>query len=647
MRFILSLMIAIGCFSAFAHNNDSKSCSSYLQSKEAAQERLIDWLGSDSSALPLDTDPTKLSSQEASLRRLFVKTEPQVLESIFQILSKDDVIRIFLMTQTNELQVTEKQKNQLSGLVNFIKQDPHNVLWDEDGVMSALTTKYPEYRGPGHRSNLGGVIGGLDTSTITSLEKEIVDEALRGASPRFSRGNWVQRFWSPQYFHVSKILNFFNWIRSSTDRIEEVGSTLRTVLNQAKELKLADAEVNLINEKYNILTVEQRKKLRKISEDLFGQDIFTGGYQSTGGIRLKQLAKKISNANVADDIAAKALVINSEMAFDLVHKAINDSLVKQKKPARTLADYYPTELKVRHEEYDRKEKLHHGGYLLHLSAETKESVHVSYKWDETEVEVYTDADGKTKTRTKVVTYYGSGKFNILYSDIIVHKLTNYQPGSSFERGRSGAEIVSVDGLENVAARVDKLMKKEGLAYKKLKVYEGRIKKWIEEKHIHVLAQSGSQPQSLESYLAEISAARSSLNEFRNALMAYAEMSREEVLKQWPKDNYEHFQLRMKELNGAAGYLLALYDIYQEQVRRKQYELVITPDLPDYSKELNKLRWALIGNIGAKIGLGANAALHAIACSGPIDRLGWTMDAANVCVNSIWGDMITTLLSYLQ
>lgn len=627
-------------------SNHGTDCEIPLSSPKAAQDRLMSWLDTKPKKLSLDTDPPNLSQDQVQLRRLFIGTEAAYLQSIFKILSKDDIHHIQLLVNTGELQVTEQQKAQLSNLVNFIKNDPSDVLWDEDGAMSALTTKYPDYRGPGYKSNLGGMIGGLDTSTITSIEREIVNEALTGTSPRFERGGVLRRFWSPQYYHVQRILTFFNWIRGNLDHVQEVGQTLKEVLSKAVQFRLTSKQSADINNELNLMTVEQRKKLRQLSEEVIGQDVFTGGYQGTGRIGLHQLSKKIRSGKAAEAMDKDAIVIESEKAMDLIDNTLNENRKSNNEKPRMVSDYFDTELKVRHRQYHRENQSYHNSYIQRLDDESKETLYVHYSWTETETETYTDSDGKTQTRTKTVTRYGSGTFNVLYSDIILHHLDTFKTGASFDRGHWGATIDSVTGLGALKNRVQRIISTESAYNYKLGQLERALQKRIEEDHINVVSQAKVNPSSLQTYINELQALKKEMSDLLGALEKYHKLSQNEVLNQWSGDNYQHFKLRAAELNVSTVFLYNLFDVYIEQVKRLEYELVITPDKPDYSSELNKLKWALIGNIAAKSAIGVGAVTHGIACTPSVQYYGWTVRAADACVQSVWGDLIQNLLSVL-
>lgn len=647
MHIIIMLLMAI-TIPAFADSKDKaankESCNVALTSPEAAQERLLGWMNTKAKKANLDNDPATLSQQQANLRRLFIATESEYLQSIFQILSKDDLFRIGMMINTGELKVNDEQKTQMNSLLDFVKNDAHDVLWDKDGAMAALNTKYPEYRGPGYQNKLGGVIGGLDTSSLTSIEKEILKEAMDGSSDRFQRGGWLKRFWSPQYFSVSRILKFFNWVRQSADHIEEVGETLKGVVEKSKELQLTNEQALLVSEKYNAMTIKQRAHLRKISETVFGQDIFTGGYQQLGSaLSLHRLGKIVSSGKIAKQMEKDPIVDEAEASMDLINQVINEARTKQWQKERVEKDFFAAELKVRHRQYSREADAHYEAYTEAMGGLTNEQVEVNYEWEEAR----TRKNSKGEDETYYVTRSGSKEINVTYADVILENFSRLAEGESFSEGHSGATITEVDGLDDVRANTMRVRVKEGNLNRHFNEHVSQLKNWIEEKHIHALSQAKNNPQVLQDYLTEIQIQKTKLAALFSKIKSYSKMNAGEVKAQWSKDNFEHFQKRTKILLAATEFLISLYEIYYEQVRRSQYELVITPDLPDYSTELNKLKWAMIGNYTAKTGIGVGVFAQGIACTPSVQYYGWTFRAADACVNSVWGDLLNSLLALFQ
>lgn len=629
MRFILSLLLALGSFSAFANNPNSLSCGGALKTKAEAESRLLNWLSVEPKKVALDTDPSQLAAGQLMLRKLFINSEPEYVQSIFSILSKDDLLEMQKLGNSGKLQISDLQKNQLNNLADFATNDPYNVLWSDGGAFSALMTKYPEYQGPGYQSKLGGVIGGLDTSTITALEKEIVDEALKGNSSRFHRGGWLRRFWSPQYHHVSRILHFFNWIRESLDHVKEVGDTVKNLLYKAQEFRLTAKQIDLLNKKYDLITSGQRKKLRKLSEDVMGQDVFTGGYQSTGGAKIHDLSKTIKNANFASHKTDVSIVAEAERTMDLIHESLNENRKQNKQEPRTVSDFFETELKVRHRQYDRQSKERYADYLKLLGKPTKESLKVHYSWEGSET--YFE-DGKMKSRP--VTKYGSKTVSVLYQDIIIYNLDNFKDGAEFPRsGRSDATIDSVEGLAELKVKVRGIVKTESAYNIALGKRVQKLKEDIETKHINALAQAKTHPQSLQSYMDEIQKDRAGIEKLFKAVADYRRLSANQLLQNWSGDNYDHFRSRTSFLSDSISELIALYEIYAQQVRILQYELVITPDKPDYTNELAKLKFAMNVNRGAKVTLGTGTFVTVI-CGPIVAANGWNPDTMAMCMDAL-------------
>ncbi len=608
-----------------------------------AQKRLCDLLLTADKKDPLDVNPPGMSQEQAELRRLFLNANANEVAAVFQMLTKADLKNLWLMAQYKQLPIDETQKRRFGALMDFIDTDQHDVLWDKDGMFRALYTHHETFRGPGYQNKLGGTIGGMDTSTLTSLEAELMKAALHGASPRFSRGNPVYRFFFPQYFYMSRVLNFFNWLRHNLEHVEEVGSVLSEVLQHSKELKFDTQQIEILSKWHQHMTTEQRKQVRSISEKVLGQDIFTGGFQSTGKLTIYDLSDRIEKMQTPDNWEDGAFIEQGEKAMLAMSAIINQVRAKDKQPKRLEPDFFDSELKVYHRMHKRKMDRANGYYGVILTQESAASLHVEYSWTETEIETYTDDKGKTQFRTKTVTKHGSGRFNATYSDIITHGLDTFKVGASFSRGHSGATITSVTGREALIKETSAVAKRERNYYNIFATLKHNLETRIAEQHLNMILK----PEGIPAYVEALRKDQAVATSLAKELEEYLGWSATRVGGQWPRDNYETFLSRNKQLLRAATHLKEYYEIYIEQISRKQSELVITPDIPDYSKEMGKLRAWMITNYASKTLLVGGASAQAISCGSVMNNLGYSVENAAQCVQSTWTDMGFWLLNILQ
>jgi len=644
--FFLSLLLFVSSHS-YANTEDEIN----------AQKRLCDFLLTSDKKLPLDSDPAGFSVEKAELRRLFLNAKPEDIHAMFQLIPKSDLEAMYASAQKKDIQLTDDQMRRFTALMQFVGTDRHNTLWDKDGAIRALHTHHADFRPPGHQVSLGGSIGGLDTSTLTSLEAELMRVASGQTSPRFRRAGIFKRLFYPQYYQMKRILTFFNWIRHNLDHVEEVGGLLNEVMHHGKELALDQSQIEIIKQLHEEMTIKQRARVRALVEKIIGQDIFTGGFQGTGTISLYDLAQKINAAELPDSWEDGEFVQEAERALAKMSEVLNDARKKIGKPKRLENDFFDSELKVYHRMHNFKADRAEGFYgtLLNQYSDTK--LYVEYKWTEIEIETetYTDSNGKTQTRTKTktVTKYGSGDFRPTFNDIILHGLSTFEVGASFDRGHSGATITSVTGLSALKSETSRVHKREYGYYATSYNLEQAIDTKIAEQHLNVVMN----PEKIPAYVEELKKDLNSVIALVKELEGYLKWESNRVSGQWLRDRYEHFQMRNKQLLRMTHHLKEHYEIYIEQVLRKQVELVITPDMPDYSKEMGWLKfWMVTNYINAAAGLGASgyAGLQAQSCVSRASYINYYTqtsfaDGVSKCVQGTWNDVgiwLTNLLSQI-
>lgn len=560
--------------------------------------------------MELDVIPKDLSPLQVLFRGTLHSVEPAEFSEIFKIVSKRDLKKLFEAVDNGAIKVSKLEAERLGALREFVTNDKYDVLWDKSSdALSSLTTKYPSYRGPGYKDQLGGVIAGRDTYAMTKLEAEIIDAGL-GKPSRIGKGSVLKRFLAPAYTSVETILRQNNLVRGLLHYSQEFVDAVTDTVTKHKSLlsrEESDEMAGLIRK------IEGHEKAEILGmEKIYGQDIFTGGAQAHTELDIYKMSKRIKEAKLGGKpLDTEVLVESAEQAIFRMEEIINQARVRAKKQPLALVDHHLSDLRYRHGYHDKSVRRAMRSRSNALSNTIDDTVHVDYEWTElvAKQRTVTDANGKPMTETYFVseTRYGSENVAPSFDEVLHDRLSAYSVGNSFQQGH----ITSVSGKSTILSESAKMSKIEDNLLQIVSAADGKLNALTQSHKQFLLKNKKSQ----EALVAQVKLARDVADDMRKTakqIDAHLALSKSQVAKIWPKDEYKVFKKRNEELKRWAIEASEQLEVYAAQVANKDFVLTVTPDLPNYSAELGKLRRKMYVNYGIK-GAGVGGGLSYGMC----------------------------------
>lgn len=560
----------------------------------------------------LDIDNDAVEGAMKDVRSIILGSDPAEFNTLWSNISKSDLKKMKEEIEKGEIKLDQKAQERFFALYEFMDKDKFGVFWktQNGNAFGALQTRYPEFRGAGHEGKVGGVTGGMDTYAITEWEGEMMRAAARmDSASRVPMGGSLKQWWNPPVNAVKKIHQFHNQIREQLEHVEETRVTLDGYLDNAGTIGLNSQEVSELRALKARLTDLRKDAKEDLIKAYNGQDITSGVHATDASTNVYGVAKRIDELKLLEvDRHIDSYSMATEEIQDKLHLVLNQARSRNNLPALTREDYAPTSLKISHERHAREARVARGAENSSYGDEIQESFTVNYRWQET---VYytvqeTNAQGKTVTVTKSrqETRYSSKTITPSYSDVIDERLDGYSVGRSTSAPEGSGTITSTSGDFDRIIRESKTVAANEAPLRSAvdKAFSDTLSR-IEE-HSEMLAKRQLDAVDFQKFERSIDSDLAALEAGLKKLDSdYLKKSDSEVVQQWRGDDPHKFRERTTKLRKSYDEARELLLTYKEQVKRNQYELEITPDYPDYTFELNKMKWRVLRNYASKAGLG--------------------------------------------
>lgn len=526
--------------------------------------------------------------------RLLILTTPESLfNEAWGPINKKHFKTIIQKIEFGEIEATELQKNRLYAFNELLDSKANSAFWsNESNPWTVLMSNNVDLHGPGHLNNIGGVIGGTDTYALKELERDLVASALNKQPYRVTRGTWYQRLNHP-YFKVKKIIQYFDQIRLGFEYIDALLIILRHYGAEFRELKTLPEELAVL-QKIQSEVLELRKKIRQeTTEILGGQDIFTGGWHQHEGLDIYKIAKQIDIKKALQGTQRTDFMVQAETMVEHLIQLRDRIRLRSGLTPKPLGDYLPETLRILHHAHKASSTILVEQRMDLMKEKVKGlKVRVTYDYTETTVVTRTDANGKTHLTTKTEVKSDTDAVELSYHDVLVDRLDRFSRGRTFSSQRSfSSTITKVEGKERV---LNNSLKAFGLERQLNKTEEiSQLYRELLQEHSRILLENDS--QRVQNQLLQIN---EELEELKNLFAQIRDQkaistsanAEHIILSQWEHDDPKHFKKRMQALEEAQNELYLLVDVYQQQLRKKDPQLVIQAARLDHTQAMSRMRF---------------------------------------------------------
>jgi hypothetical protein len=304
-------------------------------------EQLGDFLKVSDKPILFDLPPGNFTPEQLKLRNA-INNNPQLFNALLKTISREDLLNLGTMVAQGKIIPPEEHKKRLEAVVELAAQDRYSSLWvAENSPISNLYKVFPGFKNNAANSELGGTIASVDTSSILSYEQELVKSAL-GQYGRVDAGNMLKRFFIPPYFAVKNVIAFHNTLRRQLDYAQEARFAVTPNLERANKLKLSKEEIEELNKAAAIIE-DMRVDGKLDLEQVYMQDIITGGLQTTKHTGLYQLSKNINKLEKIQEGDKTDFILKGEKAMDHLDKALSSKHAREGLAPRIEKDYMDTE----------------------------------------------------------------------------------------------------------------------------------------------------------------------------------------------------------------------------------------------------------------------------------------------------------------
>lgn len=583
---------------------DWKSCKQGLMDRltgdsplkrENARATITRILSENEKPIAHDVNTSSLAAGETQLRNIFLNMPPSQFNEIWQIVRQRDLQRLHSDLEAGAVTLSPTQAARFEALYRFAKNDEHNVLWGNyASAWDALQTHYPHFRGPGHMDNVGGVIAGADTGTLTALERELFDAARNGNS-RIGRGSFWQRQLRHPYFTLHTILSFHNQVRLRLEHVVALETAIRDELAQAGNLQFTVQERTTLDQMSSGVD-KLRLAARADVGVAYGQDLFTGGFQQHPEADLYKIEARIKNKNLLQSTWVGEFRTGAEKIMLQLSEVLDSARARARMQPRELKEYDSNELRIWHFANYRHSTVDHEAWLAVMGRKTGEKIIITYEWQEWEktgTRQVPDGNGGTKTEDvyDFVTKTATTQQELDYHDTLVNRLARYSVGSSYGRGT----ITSVSGAKavlNASAQAAANERPFYISASLLARYQKLVK-------MHSQTLLLKDPKAIAGHQEELNSMMREIAEQKKALKTYSKKSKTEILAVWAQDGELAFADRHKTMLTFYDSMKDLLAVFSEQLARGEYELEIQADLLDHSSALTALAARAYMKIGAQ------------------------------------------------
>lgn len=599
------------------------------------------------------------------LATMFQGMDPNTVHSLFTEIGESDFNDVFHAAMSGYVRnsdgtpLNEMQTRFLIDLHDFVI-DSQGVFWKSKEKEQLLVAIREELNAIDRRNTGEAVrledIGDHTENAMVKAEEAVLTRGVHDTSfgkkgelrpkytPMYKWGiSWdpVIRFIWSVYPRVAKVIDFMAQIRVRMQHAFQIDRVVIDAgLQRADDLHFNNDE--LVRLKYLLAnTGTQIADARKDIQDLFGHELSATNPLKPNDIHYYRLAKNADNYEAGKEYVRDQIAGESDL--DRMREVIDSARERKKLPKSTPEDFVDNELRFRHMQYDREagttQRRHHAA----LSRDTSVNFTVNYSWTvlytetitETKTRTVSDGNGGTKTETYTESRTGA-IWTESFNDSVTrvpsyrHVLTNSydtSPGPThapYRSGPSGGSVsgmvmssgtTSTPGLDQIIHDTQPLRLRETPYWNFLQQKQDELYAMIENHaDLFKIEKEKDRDAAFSERKQALLAKKEELKLQLGNFTPYTQWRSNQVQKQWHNDVFRDFQLRNDTLVARYENLIKFYDIYEEQVnRREKYtpQLRIEYRAPNYTeplaimkKRMERDNWIkLIGGLTTLVGGG--------------------------------------------
>lgn len=421
------------------------------------------------------------------------------------------------------------------------------------------------------KRNISGALAAVLTRAIGEYKGQKYDRSLgRRTLDR------LKRFIFPLYHRVDAVLEHGQLHQKQLDLIAVVDSIVENRgIQRSAELRMSTQEVSALQ----AFIQDSPTQVRSVEVEMqrvFGQQILHSAGVREDDVRIYELYRNVKEQDlekIDTDFHKEA-----EKALEELDTQINAARTRLGMPPRPMQDRMDAELKLRLEEFDRK---NHTAYEMYYGA-TAQNTNLSYSVEDRHTrQVYDGQDSKGNAKYRTETYYTSRTVIPKFENVLSE---SYDTGDRF-----------VSGLDTIRAQAEAVVAKERPYRAEISEFASYFENF-EDNYLSLIADSAKQRTTLQ----ELETRLQNLRQTATELETYKTWSENQIYTQWSSDTVENFRRRNQQLHQRYLTAIKMLEFTHEIVSRRLIGIRFTGDLENYTEALDTLRRYLYINYGIKI-----------------------------------------------
>jgi len=589
-----------------------------------------------------DYDKITDFSFHGRLIRVFETVDEKDLITLFDsknglIKNKADLEELVAAVRNGDVKADSGFEQFVEDLWDFATRDPdyNGGLWLNDGdgkaydIMSLLKNaeKDMDYI-KDFDASAKHTAKALQEVENTIIKRVISEHDGTGKYNNLKFKNRVLNYFNPHYKHIVNMVEEFNSLRKSMQHIYLADTPIHHAINKyIRELHFTKEEVDQLKALYGN-TGGQLKLVREKIKEVFGKELSLNDSIKIQDVDPREIYKKLTKLKAETSFDKIVLQAEEDMdKLDAIVEAARKRTFERTKnpkyadPVRPTSEMIPEQLQIRFNKYLKDtprlknvydEKLARPFKNADFKVEIKWEVTVTHSVPYEEMESVRQANGSytnvmvTKYKTEY-SYYDlkrTDTLNASYEDIIngkvdvsIDDLPPLPPAQT-----SGAHAVSADNgipeftyiphdeLDQMVKDGAKMRMHEAPLRDKMENVYSYMNQFDDETYEKIVKDEPSRIKTMD----ELMARKAELVKSKETLSTYAKLTDEEVLHQWGKgtksaDKVEDFRARNADLMARYNSMIRRIDHLHEQFNQKVASGDTEYSLPEYAKEIEKLR----------------------------------------------------------